>query len=388
MEQVTISKKDRKKQGLKISLLGLLVNLFLFSIKLLVGILSASLGMQADAINNLSDSLSTLVLIVSFHISARPADRDHPFGHARFEYVASSVVAMLITVLSFELFQASLTKILKPEYVTVDRFFYLTVVTSIILKLALYFYYDKQGKKLNSLILKTTAKDSLMDIVATFGLLIASLAGKIFNLALDGYAGLLISLFIFYSGLKSLIDTGNRLLGVKADANLRSEIKHFIRYFPGVLGVHDLIIHDYGANTYFATAHIEVDSSKDIMQSHELIDTIEREIAVRYKINMVIHMDPVKLNDPVSDRLEAEMRGLIRQIDPTLSMHDFRVQTEGKRKKLIFDLKIPDSFTKSNQEIRKLIEDALSQTAPQLDCYVTIDRNYETDTVELPPSGE
>ena len=178
------------------------------------------------------------------------------------------------------------------------------------------------------------------------------------------------------------------MLGVKADANLRSEIKHFIRSFPGVLGVHDLIIHDYGANTYFATAHIEVDSSKDIMQSHELIDTIEREIAVRYKINMVIHMDPVKLNDPVSDRLEAEMRGLIRQIDPTLSMHDFRVQTEGKRKKLIFDLKIPDSFTKSNQEIRKLIEDALSQTAPQLDCYVTIDRNYETDTVELPPSGE
>lgn len=384
MEKADLNKRARKKQGIKISLLGLLVNLFLFAVKLTAGILSASVAMQADAINNLSDSLSTIVLLVSFYISARPADRDHPFGHARFEYVASSVVAMLITILSFELFQASFAKILKPEEVTGGWFFYLVAISSIILKLFLYFYYDQQGKRLDSIILATTAKDSLMDIVATSGLLAASIASRFFQLSLDGYAGLLISVFIFYSGLKSLIDTGNRLLGVKADSELRSEIKHFIRAFKGVLGVHDLILHDYGANTYFATAHVEVDADKNVMKSHELIDTIEREIAVRYKINMVIHMDPVRLNDPISSKLEAEVRSLIRQIDPSLSMHDFRALALGHRKKIIFDLKVPDSFTRTNQAIRQEIEDSLRQTDPSLDCYITIDRNYETDTVELP----
>lgn len=374
---------QRKQIGIKISLIGLLINLFLFLIKISSGFISGSIAMIADSLNNLSDFGSSIILLIGFHIAARPADKEHPFGHARFEYVASGIIAMIIMVLGFEIGKSSFLKIKNLETLRVNWPFYLILIVSISFKLYLYLYYISQSKKLKSPLLIAVAKDSLADIIATSGLLITTLIEQLTHYRLDGYAGLVISIFIMYSGLSILLQTSNRLLGERPDQTLKQTIKSFILNNDGVYGVHDLIIHDYGVHNHFASAHVEVDASQDVIKSHDLIDSMERDIALKFNINIVLHLDPIELNNPQQDYLSQLVEIFVKTIDENISLHDFRILKDNKKLNLIFDLKVPDSFKKSNQYLRDQVEEYLQKVEPKSTCYITIDRNYHVDTVGL-----
>lgn len=381
--QSAISTDMRTQIGVKVSIVGLAVNLGLFALKIMVGFLSGSIAMVADAVNNLSDFASAIIVLISFKISSRPADHKHPFGHARFEYIASAIVAMFILFLGFELGKSSIKKIIKPTLVSVSWFFYATLILSILVKIALYYYYVRQSKKIDSIVIKATAKDSLSDVFVNLGLLIAILLGKIFGLAIDGYAGMLMSIFIIYSGISILRQTADHILGQRPDLHLKQMIKQLILEKPGIYGLHDLIIHDYGVDNYFATAHVEVDAAQDIMDSHDILDQIEREVAVRFNINLVLHMDPIDLDNPEQNRWEILVDKLVSSIDSHISMHDFRIQKSEQQLQLIFDLDVPDNQLWSNEELRAEIERSVRKIEPNTQCFITIDRNYTTETVDL-----
>lgn len=378
-----ISLEERKKLGRSVSYVGLAVNLFLFITKLTIGLLAGSVALVADAVNNLSDFASAIIILISFHIAARPADKDHPFGHARFEYIASAVVAMFVLFLGFELGKSSIIRIINPQFVNVSWVFYVVLIFAVTCKLILYFYYIRKSKALNSLVLEATAKDSLLDALASTGLIFAALISRIIEVSLDGYAGIIISLFILYSGISILRQTVDRILGKRPDKQLKDLLKTHIMNKSGVLGIHDLIIHDYGADNYFATAHVEVDANEDIMESHNLIDQIEREIAIEYNINLLLHMDPIDLDNPRQNRLGFLIAKMIRTINSKISMHDFRVQEVDDHLHLIFDLKVPDDYSESNEYLRERIEKYIRKIEPKATCFITIDRNYSTETVEL-----
>ncbi len=374
----------RRVRGIKIGIIAILINLLLFAVKLTVGFLFDSISLKADAINNLSDFASAMILLISFYISSLPADREHPFGHARFEYVASAIVAMIIMLLGLQLGRSSFDKVLNPLVLSVNWLFYGTLLFSIALKLFLYFYYIKQSKELSSPLVLATARDSISDVISSAGLLIAILVGNIFSYPLDGWAGLLISVLILYSGFSILRRTGNRLLGQKADRSLRNRIKDFILSKDGIYGVHDLIVHDYGVDNYYASAHVEVDAAKDVKVSHELIDQIEREIAVQFNINMVLHLDPIDLNNPKLEALEKAIGQVVAEVDEGLTVHDLRLIDGKNTEHLAFDIKVPDNCKLTNQELRQQIGGRLQGLYPGMQSFITIDRNYEIDTVNLP----
>lgn len=378
-----ISTEEREKTGLKVSYIGIISNIFLFILKFIAGILSGSIAIYADAVNNLSDFASSIIVLISFRIASRPPDREHPFGHARFEYMASGFVAMFILFLGFELGKSSIGKIINPVAISVSWFFYSVLILSIVVKFSLYFYYQKQSKLLKSLILKAAAKDSISDMLVNFGLICAILLGQIVKVPLDGYVGLGMSLFIVYSGVSILRKTTDRLLGKRPDREIKNSIKELILSKDGVFGIHDLIVHDYGADNYFATAHVEIDAAEDIMLSHNLIDQIEREVALQYNIHLVLHMDPIDLDNPIQNRMEILVEKIIRSLDSKISMHDFRMQEIDDHLHLIFDLKVPDEYPESNDFLREIIEKNVQRIDPETTCFITIDRNYATETVDL-----
>ncbi|HHU53060.1 MAG TPA: cation transporter [Clostridiaceae bacterium] len=381
--KLVISDNMRARIGVKVSIIGLVVNLALFVTKIIVGFLSGSIAMVADAVNNLSDFASAIIVLISFKISSRPADRDHPFGHARFEYIASAIVAMFVLVLAFELGKSSIKKIINPTLISVSWFLYGTLILSMLVKTGLYFYYMQQSKKIDSLVIKATAKDSLGDAVVNFCLLLTIFLGNIFGLAIDGYTGILMSIFIMYSGISILRQTADHILGQRPDKNIKQSIKQLILEKPGVYGLHDLIVHDYGVDNYFATAHVEVDAAQDIMASHDILDQIEREVAIQFNINLVLHMDPIDLDNPEQNRWGILVEKLVRSIDSHISVHDFRIQKADQQLQLIFDLKVPDDQFRSNEELRAEIEKSVRKIDPDTKCFITIDRNYATETVDL-----
>ncbi|MGI6580162.1 MAG: cation diffusion facilitator family transporter [Saccharofermentanales bacterium] len=381
--QTSISNDLRTQIGIKVSIVGLVVNLALFALKIVVGLLSGSIAMVADAVNNLSDFASAIIVLISFKISSRPADRNHPFGHARFEYIASAIVAMFILFLGFELGKSSIAKIFNPTLVSISWFLYATLILSMLVKTVLYFYYMQQSKKIDSIVIKATAKDSMSDAIVNLGLLSAVFLGKTFRLAIDGYAGVLMSFFIIYSGISLLRQTTDHILGQRPDRHLKESLKRYIKEKPGVYGLHDLIVHDYGVDNYFATAHVEVDAAEDIMVNHDLLDQIEREVAIHFNINLVLHMDPIDLDNPEQNRWKVLVEKLVRSIDSHISIHDFRIQKSDQQLQLIFDLNMPDDLLKSNEELRAEIEKSVRKIEPNTKCFITIDRNYATETVDI-----
>ncbi len=376
--------QQRKDLGVQTSKIGLVVNFALFVLKYTAGYLADSVSMKADAINNLSDFGSVLILLISFYMIARPADKEHPFGHARFEYLGSAFVAIIIVLIGFELGKASVEKIMNPQSIKTSWLLYCTLTISILTKLCLYFFYMKKAEKINSPLLYATAKDSISDVIATSGLLLAILFERYMQIEIDGYAGLLISVFIIYSGVSILLKTSNRLLGEQPDKKFKNSIKNYIKEQTGILGVHDLIIHDYGVDNYFATAHVEVDAAEDIKKSHELIDRIEREIALQFNVNMLLHMDPIDLNNPELNMIKEKLIAHLKSIDSLISAHDFRIIKTERNKKIIFDVKVPDSCPKSNYELRTDIQAYLKSLNSLYQSYITIDRNYAIDTVMIP----
>ncbi len=350
----------RAAVGMLSGIVGLILNVLLCAGKLVMGTFSGSVAITADALNNLSDASSSLVTLVGFKIAGKPADRDHPYGHARFEYLSGLAVAAMIVVIGVELARSSFDKILHPTAVYFSLATGLVLVFSILAKLWMSVFNTKLSKQIASSALSATAADSRNDCISTGAVLLAGLLQRFLGWQVDGYMGLAVALFILWSGAMLAKQTISPLLGEAASPELRRLIVDYISENPKVLGYHDLMVHDYGPGQRFATLHVEMDQRADPLECHELIDDMERECMQSHNIHLVIHYDPVVVDDPEQDRLYEEALAVLREIDCRMSIHDFRMVKGKGHTNLIFDIALPLELTGKEQQIHSTLEAALS----------------------------
>ena len=349
--------KVRAAYGKLAGVVGILCNLLLFGGKLLAGIFSGSVAITADAVNNLSDASSSLVTLIGFKLAERPADEEHPYGHARIEYLSGLAVAALILLIGAELGKSSLQKILHPETVSFSILTLVILLSSIGLKLWMALFCRKLGKRIDSTTLTATAADSRNDVITTAAVLLGCLLGHFFSLQIDGYIGLLVALFILWSGIGIAKETISPLLGKQADPKLVRSISDLILSHENVLGIHDLMVHDYGPGQCFASVHAEMDFALDPLVCHDILDDIERDALRELRVHLVIHYDPIVTDDEELNRMHALVEKEIKAIDPALSMHDFRMVRGPGHTNLIFDLVIPYSMQKQEAELKRRIDE-------------------------------
>ena len=352
--------KTRSAIGKLSGIVGIISNLLLFAGKLAAGLLSGSVSITADAMNNLSDASSSIVTFVGFKLAEKPADEDHPYGHARFEYLSGLAVAALIIVIGFELAKTSVQKIFNPAAVTFSGLTVVILIGSIAVKLWLAIFNRTLGKKIHSGTLNATAADSRNDCITTAAVLLAGVVEHFTSWQVDGFAGLAVALFILWSGAKLAKETIDPLLGEAVSPELQALIVDYISANPKVLGYHDLMVHDYGPGQRFASLHVEMDQREDPLLCHEIIDDIERECLQSHNIHLVIHYDPVVTDDPERNRLLAETLEVLHSIDERLHPHDFRMVKGDGHTNLIFDVALPSDMMKDKKKIRQTLEQALS----------------------------
>ena len=335
---------------------GIVCNIILFLGKLLAGVLAGSVAIIADAVNNLSDASSSVVTLLGFRLAQQPADEDHPYGHARYEYLSGLLVAVLILVIGVELVKSSVGKIISPEPIDFSMITVAILVASVVVKLWMSMFFGTLGKKINSLTLQATSLDSRNDVVSTVAVLAGCVAGYFLNVNIDGYVGLLVAVFILYSGVNIVKETISPLLGEQADAELVGKIKELVLSCEEVLNVHDLLIHDYGPGRCFASIHAEVSARLDPMEVHDILDDIECEAMKALNVHLVIHYDPVLPDDAEWAEMSNMMGEIIKEVAPEVTMHCFRMVGGAKQKNLVFDLMVPYDSEKTNQELKKEID--------------------------------
>lgn len=356
-------------------IVGIFSNLFLFVIKFVIGTIVHSVSIQADGVNNLTDAGSNIISILSFHLANKPADKDHPFGHERTETIASLFVGILILVLGFETAKESISKVIHPGSIDFRIASVIILLISIIVKFWMYAYNKKLSKTYDSSLLEATALDSISDVCGTTAVLVSTLLSPILHFNLDGYMGIVVSGIILYGAYGLLRDMINSLIGEAPDPELVHNIVDRIMAHPAILGVHDMMLHNYGPNKIFASAHVEVDSSKDIFETHDHIDNIEREVKENMNIDLVLHMDPVKVNDPEAELYRAKVVEAIHQIDPKWGFHDFRIVSGPTHVNLVFDLVIPFEEKYSQEEIEDMLLKHI-QSDKKIYLVLTIDHPY------------
>ena len=351
---------SRATVGKLAGMIGILCNVILFLGKLFAGILSGSVAIMADAMNNLSDASSSIVTLVGFRLAEKPADEDHPYGHARYEYLAGLAVAAIIIVIGFELAKSSVDKILHPVTVSFTLLTAGILVASMLIKLWIMHFNHTLGQQIQSTTLEATAIDSRNDVLATGAVLLAAVVQHFTTWQIDGIVGLAVALFILYSGVQLALETISPLLGESTTPELRKLIIDYISTDPRVLGYHDLMVHDYGPGKRFATLHVELDQRIDPLLCHGIIDDLERECLESHGIHLVIHYDPVVLDDPELNRLHKNVEQILKQISPELKTHDFRMCKTPTHTNLIFDVSLPLSFAGQEKRIQNRIEQALT----------------------------
>ncbi len=360
VKETAHSGKGRAAIGRLSGAVGILCNLLLFAGKLLVGTLSGSVAIAADAMNNLSDASSSVVTLLGFKLAEKPADEDHPYGHARFEYLSGLAVAAMILIIGFELAKSSVEKIISPS-ATEFRWIVVAVLAgSIAVKLWLSLFNGKLGKMIDSATLAATAADSRNDCIATGAVLLAAVIEKLTSLPVDGWMGLAVAIFIFYSGCILARETISPLLGEAASPELQRLIVDQIVKEPLVLGYHDLMVHDYGPGQRFASIHVEMDQREDPLRCHEIIDNLERECLQSHNIHLVIHYDPVVTDDPEMNRLRELVQDIVEEYDHRLCIHDFRMARSTGHQNLIFDIALPCDLTGREKEIKAKIDGELA----------------------------
>ncbi len=353
--------QSRAKIGRLSGAVGIICNILLFAAKLIIGILSGSVAITADAMNNLSDASSSVITLLGFKLSEKPADADHPYGHARFEYLSGLAVAALIIVIGFELAKSSVEKIIAPTPVLFSVPLVAVLIFSILVKLWLALFNRTLGKHIGSTALLATSADSRNDVIATAAVLAAAVIEAVTSWRVDGYIGLAVALFILYSGAMLARDTISPLLGEAASPELRQLIIDTVRTHPMVLGYHDLMVHDYGPGQRFASLHVEMDQEEDPMVCHDIIDDLERECLEKHNVHLVIHYDPVVTGDAELDRMQEQVLELIQNFDNRLSIHDFRMVRGTGHTNLVFDVALPDDLSKRKTEIKSYLEETLYQ---------------------------
>lgn len=356
-------------------IVGIFSNLFLFVIKFVIGTIVHSVSIQADGVNNLTDAGSNIISILSFHLANKPADKDHPFGHERTETIASLFVGILILVLGFETAKESISKVIHPGSIDFRIASVIILLISIIIKFWMYAYNKKLSKTYDSSLLEATALDSISDVCGTTAVLVSTLLSPVLHFNLDGYMGIVVSGIILYGAYGLLRDMINSLIGEAPDPELVHNIVDMIMAHPAILGVHDMMLHNYGPNKIFASAHVEVDSSKDIFETHDHIDNIEREVKENMNIDLVLHMDPVKVNDLETELYRAKVVEAIHQIDPKWGFHDFRIVSGPTHVNLVFDLVIPFEEKYTQEEIEEMLLKHI-ESDKKIYLVLTIDHPY------------
>ncbi len=364
----------RDKCGRVAGLVGIVTNLLLFAMKIVVGTLFHSVSITADAVNNLTDSGSSIVTMVGFKLAGKPADEKHPYGHARIEYLAGVIVSFIVVFLGLQLGMTSIQKIVTPEENVLTPVALVVLVISILVKLWQCLFYRKVGRMIQSEAVAATSNDSRNDVIATSAVLIGAIITMVTGINLDGYMGAVVALFIVVSGVQLILSTADPLLGQAPDDALVKEIRDKILSYDGVIGMHDLAVHNYGVGRCFASVHCEVDAHRDILESHDLIDNIEREFQKELNIHLVIHLDPVVVGDPRTDALKGEVQAIVQKLYPGAPIHDFRVVWGVTHSNIVFDMVVPFSVSDSDDTVRSRIEEAVCALDSTYRTVVTIDR--------------
>lgn len=372
----TKNPETRAKTGFFVSLLGIGLNAFLFIIKLLASLFSGSVSIAADAFNNLSDAAGSVVTLIGFKLSRKPADKDHPFGHGRMEYITGFIVSLIILLMGFELIKSSFSKLLNPEPVVFSYITVIILVLSVIIKLLLFLFNLKASKKLLSESLKASATDALSDAIATTAVLFSLIFFNITGINIDAYMGTLVSLFILYAGYKTVKDALSPLVGESAPKELIEQIEKTVLSHEEVTGIHDLIIHNYGVGKFMLSLHAEISQKRDFLSTHDKIDLIEKELSEKFNLIAVIHMDPVDTDSALANELKDFVISSAKSIDENLSIHDFRVIAGKTHTNIIFDLAVPFDFYIGDKDLLAALTSLIKEKDENYYVSVTIEKGY------------
>ena len=380
------STETRVRVGRFSGFVGIIANIILFALKLVCGLLTGSISIIADSLNNLSDSGSNILTVVGYTMSGKPADKDHPYGHARMEYLCSLFISVIIAFLGFEMLTSSIEKLINPgeaqEYSLVTI---IIMASTIIVKILIAILNFKLGKHINSGALKASAVDAVGDIVATAAVVIGMILTPYLGAGTDGVIGVLIAIYIIVMGIKLVIESSNTLLGTAPDKEFVHEISTKIKEYQGGLGIHDLVVHSYGENKTFITVHVEVDADADVMESHDMIDNIEADF-LKQNINLVIHMDPVSISDPETNELRLKCMDIVSHISSEhsspASIHDFRIVKGVTHTNILFDVSIGNDFPIGNEELLSEIKTEIKKISPLYNLILTVDRDYFSERYE------
>ena len=372
------STEVRTRYGMLASVVGIFCNVLLFSVKLTIGLILSSLAVTADAFNNLSDAASSIISFIGVKMAGKPADAEHPFGHGRIEYIAALIVSFLVIEVGFTFFKSSISKILHPEEISFDLIPFVILILSILVKLWMAFFNNKLGKRIDSKVMLATAADSLGDVITTSATVLSIIICHFTSINVDAIAGLIVSAIVIWSGISIAKDTLEPLIGERVPEELYQKITDIVESYDGIVGTHDLIVHNYGPNRSMATIHAEVPNDVNIEVSHEIIDKIERDVKKDLNILLVIHMDPVEMRDEEVLSLREKTSRIVHALDPKLNFHDFRVLKENEQRNLIFDLVIPDSYSEkdANRVMHQLVS-LLHEMDENVECIITLDRSFE-----------
>lgn len=366
----------RDSYGKLAGTVGIVSNSLLCIMKILIGWISGSIAIIADGINNLADASSSIITLVGFKLAALPEDEEHPYGHARIEYLAGMAVSVMIILVGVELGKSSIDKILEPSPLEFSWVLVAVLILAIVIKVWQARFNISTGKKINSLALMATGADSRNDVISTCVVLLGVLIGHFAEIQIDGYLGLLVAVFIIWSGICLVKETVSPLLGEAPDHELVEQIAQIAKSHEGILDIHDLAVHNYGPGKIFASIHLEVDASVDVMKSHDLVDNVEHEIANKLNINITAHMDPVDLSTPYRAEIMGIIKNAIEPIDGVVSMHDLRLVTGPTHTNVIFDIVISPGCKFSQDEIKKIIDDAIHKKYPNFFTAIDFDKSY------------
>ncbi|HHT96952.1 MAG TPA: cation transporter [Clostridiales bacterium] len=367
----------RTSYGLLSSVVGIISNVILFVFKFILGMIINSIAITADAFNNLSDAISSVIGFIGVKLAAKPADKEHPFGHGRYEYIAALIVSFLIIEVGWTTFKGSFDKILNPSQLNTSSNHIIFLVISILIKVWLVVFNKQIDKKINSTVIRATAIDSLGDVVITSIMVVSIIVSKLSNIIIDGYMGLLVSIFVIISGINIARTTLMPLIGEAIDAELYKKIKNMVESYDGVVGTHDLIIHSYGPTSHMATIHVEVPDNSDIKEIHEIVDEIERDILDKTGICIVIHTDPIEVNDEKVLMKKEKIEKIVKSLEPFTSIHDFRVVSEEENINIIFEVVIPYSYSEEDEKKLLLnLTDEVKRLDSKYQCVVSFEKSF------------
>ncbi len=367
----------RESYGKLAGIVGIICNLFLSGLKFVLGYLTHSVSITADATNNIADAGSSIITLIGFRLSEKPADEDHPYGHARIEYITGLIISFLVMLIGFEIFKTSVEKIITPEAGDFRWVTAVILVVSIIVKLWLSRFNKSLGKLIKSTALDATAADSRNDCISTLAVLVAAVISHFTGFNLDGYMGVGVAIFILISGIGLIKETVGPLLGQAPSKELYEKIEQKMLSYENVLGVHDLLVHSYGPGSYFASAHVEMDANINVLVCHDIMDKIERDFLKQDNIHLVVHLDPTVLDCEETNELKEVVRQILYDIDPIITFHDFRVVVGDTAKNVLFDIVVPPKYKLSDKDLKHLIKNRVNEAGNgNLYAVIVVDRSY------------